>query len=618
MNAIAQALEAMHHVRSAYQHELSLQEIFSTLLALKRGEPTSSPHAESLAQIVPTLDLTDLAALFQHSFADRATRDRGIIYTPAPLATLMVDELLARWDGPTPPHLLDPAAGSGMFLICALRALHRRYRQRSAWELLSYLHGVDREESACQAARTLLITSAQELSGPVPETSVPVTPSIKVGNSLLSSEQVYSVSEGQSLQSFDWQLAFPEQLGRGGFDLIIANPPYGLSRDGRVPSAENAALKRAYREFRTGKVNRYLLFMARSWQLLAPRGAVSLLVPNAWLGIRAGEQLRQMLLMQGAIVRITELGSGIFGDPSVEPVIVELSKSPQQRIVVRTRMNSGEVREKFSLSTTDCLNHPSAVIPLEWDAEGAELLATLRGKAILLGSPESPFLPRIALQAYATGKGTPPQTTAQVKQHLFHTRVADQPCCVPYLEGRDIARFSLCWSGSYLKYGPWLAEPQPLERFTSPRVIVREILSPAPQLISAVFCDQPFIYNRSALHILGRPLTSVEQLQALTALLNSSLISFVIIMAGRKSQRTLFPKLVNDDLRALPLPTSFAAAVPCLAELTRAAQQVKGNPTEIDARINQAVFELFGLTASQQQTVHRALNDRVQRKPGRA
>ena len=63
------------------------------------------------------------------------------------------------------------------------------------------------------------------------------------------------------------------------------------------------------------------------------------------------------------------------------------------------------------------------------------------------------------------------------------------------------------------------------------------------------------------LHILPRNQDdeTENQLLALLGILNSNLASFVIMQRGRKSQRRIFPKIVNDDLKDFPLPFVFAA-----------------------------------------------------------
>ena len=137
-----------------------------------------------------------------------------------------------------------------------------------------------------------------------------------------------------------------------------------------------------------------------------------------------------------------------------------------------------------------------------------------------------------------------------------------------YLEGRDVARFRVSWSGRFLRYGPWLAEHPPLSRFDGPRVLVREIIGKTPRVVYAAYVDEQYVYNRSILHVRLKKYNEQAKIyaQALTGILNSPLASFVLRHRGRKTQRRLFPKLVNDDLKEFPLPIEFDEHARVIAE----------------------------------------------------
>jgi hypothetical protein len=222
----------------------------------------------------------------------------------------------------------------------------------------------------------------------------------------------------------------------------------------------------------------------------------------------------------------------------------------------------------------------------------------MRAHSTPLAAAETPFLPLIALQAYATGKGTPPQTIEQVKGQVFHCATGDDENCYPYLEGADIGRFSVAWSGRFLRYGEWLAEPQTVGRFSGPRVVLREILNPLPHILSAAYLDSTYLYNKSVLHIIAKNSAPPELMQALCALLNSKLVSYYLKLCGCKSQRKLFPKIVNDDLRDLPLPREFEAGARELAPFCSRITQSEFAP-EIEEELDSLVARLYGLSSMQ-------------------
>ena len=110
-----------------------------------------------------------------------------------------------------------------------------------------------------------------------------------------------------------------------------------------------------------------------------------------------------------------------------------------------------------------------------------------------------------------------------------------------------------------MKYGDNLAEPQKLERFSGARVLVREILGKKPTSFHAAFTDQTAIYNKSVLHVILKNKEDEldDHMKALCLILNSSLGDWIITTIGRKSQRSIFRKIVNADLQDFPIPHSF-------------------------------------------------------------
>ena len=81
--------------------------------------------------------------------------------------------------------------------------------------LQNNLYGVDLNEEAIEICKlSLWIKTAQR--GKV-LTSLDHT--IRVGNSIVGDPAL-------DPKAFDWQAAFPEVVAAGGFDVVVANPPY--------------------------------------------------------------------------------------------------------------------------------------------------------------------------------------------------------------------------------------------------------------------------------------------------------------------------------------------------------------------------------------------------------
>ncbi len=111
--------------------------------------------------------------------------------------------------------------------------------------------------------------------------------------------------------SFDWPAEFPEIFwGRGGFDVIIGNPPYeilsikesGISRR----REEQEYLRHAFSTCQ-GKLNTYRLMLERSLELLKEGGTLGFIVPATLLADSSAEKIRRLLLDNSTITDLIVL-----------------------------------------------------------------------------------------------------------------------------------------------------------------------------------------------------------------------------------------------------------------------------------------------------------------------
>ena len=347
-------------------------------------------------------------------------------------------------------------------------------------------------------------------------------------------------------------------------------------------------------------------------ELLKNGGSLSFIVPNSWLGIREAGALRKYLLKQGAIQEIVYYNFPVFEDPGVEAVRLLARKAvmlPSFSVSVTEDAEESRISSKATLISEEILNCPDAIIPIFVSAESLAVLKTIRSRTLRLDHPDSPFHALIALQAYATGKGSPPQTTQVVQAHAFHSREKIDSTFTPYLAGRDVERYRASWSGDYLSLGPWLAENPPLSRYLGPRVLIREVLGTPQRALKATYTDKPYLYNRSVLHVRSKS-DNADQLLALLLLLNSILGSFLIKLAGKKSQRKLFPKVVLDDLKALPISSTLIDEPTSAAKLARQLLD-QGSSAELEAAADQLIFDYYKLTTLQRESVRIALETAI-------
>ncbi len=577
--------------------------------------------SQALLDLSKQLTFSDLNYSFEGFLRHSAAKKEGVFCTPPALAASMVQELLCTLkDSRQTKYFIDPACGSGIFLLELLRQICQAEKYESLSSKLKFIqssiYGVDKDPKAVEMCRLMLFLCLSSEKQPKLfhfELLPTLHDNIKVGDSLISpqsdaDQKLFASVKTEKFVYFDWRNEFAGVFAEnGGFDGVIGNPPYGLARGEQLSVQENILLKAQYEQFRSGKINKYLAFMARGFELLRKGGVLSLLVPNAWLGIQGGKPLRASWLKGGALKKINLFECQVFDDPSVEAVtFVVVKDGGFQALELQhcSNLQYQPASEAIKLPISECLKTPDCVIPLNWSSQSSDLFYQIKELSFDLGGAASDFNPLIALQAYSVGKGDPPQSSKSAKERIFHSDRKEDKHTYPYLEGADVGRFALNWSGSFLKYGPWLAEPQTLERFSGPRIVLREIIRPKPYLLAGCFVKDIYLYNKSVLHILPKSSSSENDLWILLGILNSKLASFIINFSGRKSQRRLFPKIVNADLLNFPLAKNFAEAGKRIAQLARNLSDRNRSPDSaslaaVNSELDHEVYKLYQLKNSQ-------------------
>lgn len=552
----------------------------------------TSRFAVTAAQLLGS-SYEGLLASAKSSEALSKPKKEGIFYTPQNVINLMLEEVLGTnyEQRLNTFKLLDPACGSGAFLVSAFERLCKNNDQRFCFRdrkkiLADSIFGIDKDPAAlalCKVALTLELYRDEAC------------------NSFEQIEDLFI-----NLAERDFLINREPHTEDKKFDLIVGNPPYGLSRDGRLSIEENRRLKEIYNDLLSGKPNKYLLFLGRAIELLRDGGKLTFIIPNSWLGIDSGRALRELLLKEHLLSKIFTYDFPVFGDPKVETVsvVLEHGKKDSQFEVRHIISETMQVNKCFKLSDEECLKRNSATIPLVWETGIDKVFTQIEKNSYRLDSTHSPFTSRIALQAYAENKGTPAQSKEAGKMRIYDRDFKEDDSTFPYLNGRDIKRFSIKWSGKYLKYGAFLAEPQTLDRFQGPRILVREILGQGKYLFVAAYGDETMLYNKSVLHILPREQANAELMLALSAVLNSKLASFFLKFQGKKSQRKLFPKIVNADLKAFPVAKNLKTKSPELSqiaiELNRAISLCAEDAiiTKLQNELDSKVYALYELSNS--------------------
>jgi len=202
---------------------------------------------------------------------------------------------------------------------------------------------------------------------------------------------------------------------------------------------------------------------------------------------------------------------------------------------------------------------------------------------------------------------------------IYHSKTKDGNDYGKYLEGKDVKRYGINWGGLWLKYGDCLAAPRDEKLFTSPRILVRQIPSPPPHSINAVFTKEYLLNDINSMIIYD--FHEIEPLFTL-AILNSKITTFWFVNTFDKFQRKTFPQFKVKELATFPIPKAeqteqekIAKKTQTMLDLNKELQATSVNTDKhnslkreidkLDSEIDEAIYKLYGLTAEEIRTIEK-------------
>ncbi|MBP5556339.1 MAG: Eco57I restriction-modification methylase domain-containing protein [Bacteroidales bacterium] len=238
--------------------------------------------------------------------------------------------------------ICDPACGSGAFLNAALQFLMNEHRLIDEMEakvtganivfqnvensiLENNLFGVDINEESVEIAQLALWLRTAK-----PHRKLnTLNQNIKCGNSLISDPAIAGD------KAFNWQEQFPKVFEKGGFDVVIGNPPYvnAIELKKSYSDEEYNYLKKHYSTAK-GTVDLYIYFFEKGLTLLKPYGVLAYITPNRYLSASYGTALRQLIINNYSFYQLIDYSDKkVFEDASTYPVITMLQNGTNDSVL---------------------------------------------------------------------------------------------------------------------------------------------------------------------------------------------------------------------------------------------------------------------------------------------
>ena len=433
-------------------------------------------------------------------------KEQGIYYTPTYIVDFIVRNTLGellkdkRVD-PEKIRVLDPACGSGSFLIKAFDVLNEHYARydknysQSQMDfktglpftakvkiLENNIFGVDLDKQAVEIAQLNLLLKIAEKGQRLPL----LQQNIKCGNSLIddpaiAGDKAFRWEEefkhimddgGPSTSPVNWTRSgqgpvrrSPDVVSRdeGGFDVVIGNPPYV-----RIHEFEENYKKYFSANFNssTGQYDIYVLFIEKALQLLRDGGLLGFIVSNKFLVSDYGVGLRNTILSKTKIRTIVDVSNiRVFKEASVYPVVIIMeklnrkgSRKDHKVKIIQNVLNSRELLTKKG----DFVNQ------IEFQKNKEQIIDITSSNKDLITKIEEGSVCLDEIAKISRGFRPP-------KKELTSNKISKG--VYKYLIGKDLKRaYNINWSGNCVRYDEkQIAESKPLRTFLQQKILIRDI-----------------------------------------------------------------------------------------------------------------------------------------------
>jgi type I restriction-modification system DNA methylase subunit/predicted type IV restriction endonuclease len=447
----------------------------------------------------------------------------GVYYTPAYIVEYIVGQTVGRLiEGKTPQqisklHILDPACGSGRFLLGAYQRLldyHRQWYEEhdpqqlarakrppiyrgpgGEWRLtrgekkrilLNNIYGVDIDRQAVEVTKLSLLLKVlegenQETLGQQlrlwRERALPdLGENVKCGNSLIgpdyfAGQLLPDEEELRRVNPFDWEKEFPEVMKAGGFDVVVGNPPYLRIQGLQEHYGDQIGYLTRHFESAVKRFDLYLLFAERGFTLLRRQGRLGFICPHKFLNSDFGSGFRAFLVDNSALSCFISLGNNlVFGDASTYTGLLFLAKddNPSFTYYEFPEMPVSQLQERLVALAEEDFAHYSLeeVADRPWSLTSRpaqRLLRLLRGQPSTLGDIAEQIL--VGVQSGIDSVHVlrricePTGKTVRVFSERAGSPVDVEVQAVkPFLRGEDVHRYSVPEYSHYCIYPYELVE----------------------------------------------------------------------------------------------------------------------------------------------------------------
>ncbi|WP_312206876.1 Eco57I restriction-modification methylase domain-containing protein [Epilithonimonas hominis] len=426
--------------------------------------------------------------------------------------------------------IIDPACGSGAFLNEALNFLIDEHKYIDELEakltgssiafayhsesiLENNLFGVDLNEESVEIAKLSLWLRTAEPNRKLNDLSN----NIKCGNSLIDDPEI------AGNKAFNWEKEFPQIFAKGGFDVVIGNPPYVLCQ----PSNTNEETLNFYKSFEVAsyKIDLFHLFFERGTNILRDGGELGFITPNTYLSNKYIQKLRNFILKNTFIEKVINYNEIVFVDAGVDVATLILTKDKIKNENVKI-YNSERGELKFITNKSQN----------SWN-EAEEQVFNLKNDFFF------EFKDCVKLEEIGN-------TYFGIQAYDRKSSISDKKINENYIsiiDGADVVRFQYSIPNKYFNYlFENIKSGGDLNVYSQDRIVISQI----GQSPKVGFCEKGILTSNTIYNLFLKD--SRFSLKYILAILNSQLIKSYWL-SKYNDNKDLFPKIKGYQLKQLPI-----------------------------------------------------------------
>ncbi len=503
---------------------------------------------------------SDIIGTIYNTYVNRKEkREKGQYYTPPAIVNYILDTI--GYSGTamigSNKRLIDPACGSGSFLVTAAKRFVSAYKGSSERvddpvavleRLQQNLFGFDLNPFACYLAEVNLLIQVMDLVKQAHD--VGKRPTIQrfhiynvdaltrpTGRYYYTHFNTLLAEENDAVEQIKSRA--PNTPYAHGFAFVVANPPYGAT----LSEAYKDILRSDWADVFYGQPDTYTFFLKLGIELLANNGKLGFITPNTYLMGKNTAALRKKLLTLGRVEQVVDLPQGIWSDVNVDCVLLFLAAEidEKKRRTQQVQINLLGLRDTLDKLTErnwiETLTHQQSrwmddpqykmnirYNPLLQQIENACQVRVNGNSATKLLRLDDVTESTQGIIVYET------RDEKQVGLYILPRRSVppSETDWKPLLDSSAfVGRYELRWGNKqpYLKYGNWLCRPRDSKYFESPKLIVQYMRNRAlRRRLVATFDDQKFYNRHNFSDVIAKGTTF--DLKYILALFNSSLLNY--------------------------------------------------------------------------------------------